>query len=330
MGQPMRNSTNSGFKVRRSFEDGGPSWVGRPWGKQWATKFGNWSRCFLPLPASRWSALFAPLWSRAAGVGHDLACTPSEAGRDLTLLFDCVASGAVSGVAHVCAWPVGHLAATALNSACTLRPASVLPPIFVDRSPFGTFAVGHDKQPFPEMAGADFRRAEYSCRNAVAQPFQTRDECGELPVDIPRDVLAEDTIRPHFLDDPQQLVDEPPIVVLAPPPSGDAVRLARVARSDAIHDATPRSAVEAAKVRPDRRLMKGAFAHARDQNRGGIGFPLHVHDTARSGSGNPDAELEPAGSGAHAKYMVGTYNNITFHIWKVRPWQSRRRKNLTR
>lgn len=173
-------------------------------------------------------------------------------------------------------------------------------------APLATRAVGHDEQSLASVAGADLGRAEYSARNAVAHAFQWPDESGELPVRIPRHVLAEETSRPALVDDAEQLVDEPAVVVLPASPSGDAVGLAGVARSDAINDATPRSSVERSCVRPDRSLMKPSRRHACDQACGRRGFPLHVHDSAASGFGNPDAELESADTGAEGQNSGGT------------------------
>ena len=156
------------------------------------------------------------------------------------------------------------------------------------------------------MAGADLGRAEYSARNAVAHAFQWADEGGELPVGVPRHVLAEETMRPALVDDAEQLVDEPAIVVGTAPPSGDAVGLAWIARSDAINDATPRSSVEGSCVRPDRSRMKPPRFHARDQACGCCRFPLHVHDSMASGFGDADAEFEPADASAEGQNSGGT------------------------
>jgi hypothetical protein len=156
------------------------------------------------------------------------------------------------------------------------------------------------------MARADFGRAEYSCRNAVAHCFQCRDECLKLSVRIPWDVLAEETMRPYPLHDGEDALDEPSVVVFSEALSGEAVGLARVARSDAIHDSTPRSRVEGGKVRPDRRRMKPPFFHARSQDCGGKGFPLDVSDANRSGLGNSDAELKPSDASAEGKHVEGT------------------------
>jgi hypothetical protein len=102
------------------------------------------------------------------------------------------------------------------------------------------------------MAGADASRAEESARNAVTQRFQCWDEIAELSVGIPWDVFAEDTIRPHAVNDADDVIEQPAGIVGAPLWAGQAVGLARVTRSDAIHDATPWARVEAGKVAPDR------------------------------------------------------------------------------
>lgn len=156
------------------------------------------------------------------------------------------------------------------------------------------------------MRGPDFGRAEYSCRNAVTHPFQWRDEGLELPVRIPRDVLAEETSRPHAIDDAEDLVDQPSVVGVAEALACEAVRLARVARSDEIHDATPRSRVEGSSVRPDRRRIQPPLFHSRDKMRGGKGFPLHVSDCARVGSGDADSKLEGARAGTYTQDIHAT------------------------
>lgn len=147
------------------------------------------------------------------------------------------------------------------------------------------------------MASADLGRAEYSRRNAVSHPLQTRDQCRKLSVDVPRDVLAEETSRPALVDDAEDLIEQEAVVVGPQLEAGVGVRLAGVARSDAMNDATPRSSVEGGKVRPDRRVIQCPGRHTRDKNRGGIGFPLHVSDAARVGSGDADAEFESADPG---------------------------------
>jgi len=81
--------------------------------------------------------------------------------------------------------------------------------------------------------------------------------------------------------------------------SGDAERLAWVARSDDIHDATPRLRIECSKVRPDRCLIQGAFLHARCQEPGAKGFPLDVTDgSIGSADSVAQSQFEAANPGA--------------------------------
>lgn len=153
------------------------------------------------------------------------------------------------------------------------------------------------------MAGPDIARAEDSCRNATTQSLQCRDDDGELPVCIPRDVFAEQTTSPAFIEDADNLVDEEPIVVGSPALSGDAVGLAGVARHDAIHRSAPSCSVEGGKVRPDSRLSQVARFHARDQDGGGVCFPLKVSDAAASRFGDVDAEPKSADAGTQFEGM---------------------------
>jgi len=63
-------------------------------------------------------------------------------------------------------------------------------------------ALGHDEQSLAPHGISGFGRAEYSCRNAVAQRFQWRDDGFKLSIDVPDDVLAEDNTRPALFGDP--------------------------------------------------------------------------------------------------------------------------------
>jgi hypothetical protein len=112
-----------------------------------------------------------------------------------------------------------------------------------------------------------------------------------------RDVLEKDPSRLNIANDADNERPDPPLVLGALPLSGGAPRLAREARSDAIHDSTPRAAVEGSKVVPDRSRSQGAFFHARDQDRGGIGFPLHVTDGTSGRLGESDSEFQSSDAG---------------------------------
>lgn len=73
--------------------------------------------------------------------------------------------------------------------------------------------------------------------------------------------------------------------------------LAREARSDAIHSATPSCAVEGEQVGPDRCRIQGAFFHARNQDAGGVCFPLKVCNGAMR-----DAQVGEPGSQSFTKH----------------------------
>jgi hypothetical protein len=198
----------------------------------------------------------------------------------------------------------GHrFASIAVASSIALREKSLFPAmLFFSVGAAPAIGDGHDEQSLAPHGVAGRGRAEYSCRNAVAQSLQCRDEGVELLGGIPRHVLADDKIRPALLGDAADLGSEEPLSARACALPGDAVVLARVSRSEDIHDATPRSAVEGGKVAPDRRRMKPPRFHRSAQACGGSGFPLHVADAAASLSpmmeGEHDAELESADAGA--------------------------------
>ena len=86
-------------------------------------------------------------------------------------------------------------------SAAPSSVGSIFPFRFRSQPPRLVFADGHDEQSLASHGIAGFGRAEYSCRNAVAQPFQWRDDGVELSFRVPRHVLSEDNIRPALLRD---------------------------------------------------------------------------------------------------------------------------------
>ena len=127
--------------------------------------------------------------------------------------------------------------------------------------------VGHDKHSLASVAIAGFARTENSNLNAVSHSLQWRNEGSELPVDVPRDVLAEDAERPALIDNTDDLIDEESIIEDPEPLSCNAVALAGISGSDAMNASTPRSSVEGGKVRPDRRRSQVVRFHAVDQLR---------------------------------------------------------------
>lgn len=172
----------SGCQMRRNAESFGPcaGFGGAGREKVWATKLGSWSRCFLPVPFSRCSGAFSPLWSRPAGVGqfaawlgsgvppapklwfgppfspseprgvfHVVAC-PSSVGRSAPFFPPCrvYSPAATRGVIHVVA----------------SRARQAFPALLV-----GVRAVGHDEDPLSLVRCACFCRCEQTSRRRVTQ-----------------------------------------------------------------------------------------------------------------------------------------------------------------
>ena len=187
-----------------------------------------------------------------------------------------------------------------------------MPPSPCSPTPFVSLVLplGQDEESLSPHRVAGFGRAEYSDRNAAAQSLQCWNGDGELSVRVPRHVLAEETRSPALIEDVDGAVEQPSIVKLSEPLSGDAVSLARVSRSDDVHKASKWSTVEGSSVRPDRRRMKPPCFHRRDQACGGCGFPLHVTDAADILSpmpvGEPQSKLKASDAGTDAEHVNGT------------------------
>jgi hypothetical protein len=107
----------------------------------------------------------------------------------------------------------------------------------------------------------------------------------------PGHVLDKDEGGLDLSDDADDRGPDPSLVVSASPLAGDAPGLAREARRDEIHDATPRSAVERCKVVPDRSEIQGLVLHPGHEHGRGEGFPLDVaYGAIASG---PESHSEP-------------------------------------
>ena len=148
------------------------------------------------------------------------------------------------------------------------------------------------------MRRTDFSRREQSFRNAVAQAFQLFSDLAITEVEMIGDVLEEHPNRSAFRDDPGDVRPEVARVVRSPTLARDTERLARIARTDEIHRAAPRPAVEAGKVCPDRRLIQGLVFHPRHEDGRGKGVPLDVTHSTVSGLGQDKSEVEASGAGA--------------------------------
>jgi hypothetical protein len=161
-----------------------------------------------------------------------------------------------------------------------------------------SFADGEDEQPLALVGRTDFRRREEASRKAVAHADQSCGDFGEAEAEMMGDILEEHEGRLDLADDPGDMRPEMAWIVRAPALARDAERLARIARSDDIHRAAPRAAVEGSNVVPDNSLIQGRVFHPRHESGCGEGFPFDMAHSTISGDGDGEPEVETARAGA--------------------------------
>ena len=162
-------------------------------------------------------------------------------------------------------------------------------------------ADGKDEQALALVGRADFRRREEACRKLVAHADQSCGDFGEAEAEMMGDVLEEHEGRLDLADDPGDMRPEVARVVHAPALARDGERLARIARSDDVHRAAPRAAVETGNVVPDRRWIQGRVFHPRHESGCGEGFPFDMAHSTISGDGDGKPKIEPARTGAEGQ-----------------------------
>ncbi len=162
-------------------------------------------------------------------------------------------------------------------------------------------ADGEDEQPLAPVGRADFRRREEACRKLVAHADQSAGDLGEAEAEVMGDVLEEHEGRLALADDAGDMRPEVARVVGAPALASDRERLARIARSDDVHRAAPRVAVEGGNIVPDRRAIQGRIFHPRHESGCGVGFPFDMAHSTISGEGDGEPEVETACAGAEGK-----------------------------
>ena len=159
-------------------------------------------------------------------------------------------------------------------------------------------ADGEDEQPLALVGRTDFRRRKEACRKAVAHADQSAGDFGEAEAEMMGDIFEEDEGWHALIDDPGDMRPEVARILGAEPFACDGERLARISRSDDVHRAAPRAAVEAGNIVPDRRLIQGRVVHPRHESGRGVGFPFDMAHSSISGDGNGEPEVEPACAGA--------------------------------
>ncbi len=145
------------------------------------------------------------------------------------------------------------------------------------------------------MGGTHSGRGEHTPFRIEPEVGKSREDRIQSVKSKPWDVFKEYEGRLDFADDPLDVGPEPARVGLAELLSGFTERLAWEARSDEIHRATPRLAVERRKVVPDRSLIQGLVFHPRHESGRGIGFPLDVtHSSHSVAEGESESEFDAA------------------------------------
>jgi len=162
-------------------------------------------------------------------------------------------------------------------------------------------ADGKDEQPFALVGRADFRRREEACRKAVAHADQSAGDFGESEPQMMGDILEKDEGRLDLTDDAGDMGPEVARILAAEPSARHAEWLARIASSDDIHRASPRSAVEGSNVVPDNSLIQGRVFHPRHESGCGEGFPFDMAHSTISGDGDGKPEVKPASAGAEGE-----------------------------
>lgn len=164
-----------------------------------------------------------------------------------------------------------------------------------------SLADGEDEQPLTLVGSADFRRREEARRKAVAHADQSCGDFGETEAEMMGDIFEEDEGRLAFADDAGDVGPEVARVVRAPALARDRERLARIARTDDIHRAAPRVAVEGGNVVPDRRAIQGRVFHPRHESGCGVGLPFDMAHSTIPGDGNGEPKVETACAGAEGE-----------------------------
>ncbi len=156
--------------------------------------------------------------------------------------------------------------------------------------------VGQNEHPLSEVRGSHGFRRKHSPFRSVPHLGQVPEYVSHPPNKEPWDVLQEHPSGLSLANDSGNVGPEPAFVFLTPTTTSDGDRLAREARSDAIHESTPRLAVEGGQIRPDRRFIQSSFLDLRCQNLGRISLPLHVADRASIPQGEAKPQLKAAPS----------------------------------
>jgi hypothetical protein len=156
--------------------------------------------------------------------------------------------------------------------------------------------------------------------SAVTQPFRiephrghfSENESEPIPGNEPWHVLHEDESRLHLANHAGDFGPDPSLVVDAFAFPGHAPRLAREARRDEIHDATPRAAIEGCEIVGNRREIHGRVFHPRHESGRCVAVPLNVtHGAVGSSDGEVQAKLESSSPGTNSQAIHSRLLRVT-------------------
>ena len=165
--------------------------------------------------------------------------------------------------------------------------------------PVSACGVGQQEDPLALVRGADSGSGKHAPDRIIPELGQSPKKVGGSESNKPLDVLHEDEARSHFANGSDKVLAQVPLVLEAALLSCDAPRLAWDSRSDAIHDSTPRAAVEGRGICPNRRRSQAALLHARDQDAAGCRFPLHETDRASRRHREAQSKVDSRHSGTY-------------------------------
>lgn len=336
VGQPISASTNAGFSVRRGSEVSLPTvGVTRTWrpSRPFTGVFANvvapslWSRTVgvihIWLALVRSADLRLPalglLPSVAIGVGQSRAipskpfscfrapprlrklsvCGVGHMAAEVARFIPCLPASC-DGVGFVCRFSLALARGVGQSRSISVRfpPLERVPEQARGVGQLVVLAVREDEEPLALVRRADFRRREEARRKAVAHADQSSGDFGETETEMIGDVFEEDEGWLDLADDARDMGPEVARVVRAPAFARDGERLARIARSENVHRAAPRAAIEAGNVVPDRRRIQGRLLHPCHENGRGVGFPFDMAHSSIAGHGDGEPEVEPACAGA--------------------------------
>lgn len=178
------------------------------------------------------------------------------------------------------------------------------------------------------MASAHFSRCEQARFWTVAQTAKPSDDLGKSQIDVPFNILDEDSAGADIVDDPLNLGPQVPGIGFSPPLPGHAERLAGISGSEDMNLAAPRPAVEGSEIVPHRRAIHGLVFHPCHESGRSVGFPLDETDSAIGRLGDRDAELETAVTCAEGEAMkpagISGMNNHNVRLRRRSVLRSRR------